>query len=249
MPVHFSNLKQFALSPAHYKQSIDAPFEPTRGMRIGTVVHHLVLGPSNIRPLIKFDGDSRRGKEWTSFKAAHPEKEIVTATEWEEAIPMAEAVLRDPVAAGLLKGARTEIPLEWDDAGIKCATRGVDVIGDGFLADLKTTTCTEPQAWTRHATKLLYHCQMSWYENGAKSNGIDVSRGLKLIGVESSAPYAVTVLNLGEAVRLQGRKSLTIWLERLRTCLENDFWPAYAQSEVEFELPAWMGDDEGGEDE
>jgi hypothetical protein len=240
-PVHFSDLKKFALSPAHFKDSLVRRREYTRAMRVGTVTHHLVLGAHTRRPVIRYDGDRRAGKDWDKFLAEFgPNNEIVTAPEWDDAIPIAQAVLDNPVAARLLVG-RREMPLAWDESGIACATHGIDVVGDGWLADLKTTTCTEPEAWKRHAFKHLYPQQMAFYERAAKAHGIRTDDGLFLIGVEVEPPYAVTCLELSPALVAHGHRSCALWLERLRIARENDFWPGYTQTMVEFDVPAWMG--------
>ncbi len=61
-------------------------------------------------------------------------------------------------------------------------------------------------------------------------------------------PYAVTVMKLTEATIAQGKKSIAIWTEKLRTCRENDHWPSYTQTVVDYELPPWMGEDAIAED-
>lgn len=243
-PVHYSHLRRMALSPAHFQAYATQPREATRAMRVGTCLHQQVLGSRADRPLKVFPGDARRGKDWDKFLDAHQGGfEIVTQPEWNDALGMTAAVQRSDVAMGLLKGARFEVPLAWEDAGIKRATHGIDAIGDGFLVELKSTTCTEPSAFSRHATKLLYHCQMADYEAAAKANGFDTSKGLFIIGVESEPPYAVTVLKLTTATIAQGHKSVALWTEKLRSCRENGHWPAYSQTIVEYELPPWMGDE------
>lgn len=245
--VHFSDLKMMDLSPAHYVAACAEKFEPSRTMRVGTVVHHLVLGPNHIRPLVRYDGE-RKGNAWKAFEAEHPGCEIVTAAEWSDAEPIAAAVIADPQAQRIIEGARREMSLTWESAGIKCATRGIDIVGAGLLADLKKTSCTEPRSWQRHAIKLWYHAQMAWYEEGAKANGLDTSKGLFLIGVEDVAPWAVTCLRLTPPVIAHGRKSITKWMERLRLCRENDHWPTYTQTVVDFELPVWLAEEGGGDE-
>jgi len=245
--VHFSDLKKFALSAAHFRASCEQKIEATRAMRVGTIVHHIVCGPHNARPLVCFDGWERKGNAWKVFEDEHKGKVIVTAAEWADAKPIADAVLSDPVAMKLLANTRREVALKWEDAGIECETDGIDFVGDGYIGDLKTTTCTEPRAFARHAFKLLYHAQIAWLETGAQKNKIDTSKGLFLIGVETDPPHAVTCMRLvPDAIEL-GRRSYSLWLEKLRTARENDHWPAYAQGVVDFELPAWVG--EGDDDE
>lgn len=243
-PVHFSDLRCMALSPAHFKASVAQRWESTKAMRIGTIVHHMALGPHRTKPLKCFDGLERKGNAWKDFAAENPGGELVTMTEWMEAKPIADAVLADPIAGPLIRGGRREVPLKWKDGAIECETDGLDLVGNGFIADLKRTSCTEPGGFARHAAKNLWHCQMAYYRRAAIANGIDVSKDVYLIGVEPEPPYAVTVMRLPEVTLLQGDKSCALWLEKLQMARENDHWPTYTQTIVDFDLPPWMGGDE-----
>ncbi len=241
--VHLSDLKKMALSPAHYKVACETPYEATREMRIGTATHQIILGPRLGRAVVVFDGDRRQGSKWQDFEEEHRGREMLTRPEWAEAELVAKAILANPVVAPYLVG-KKEVALQWNDAGMSCATDGVDVVGDGFLADLKITNSAQPAKFERTAASMLYHAQMAFYETGAKANGIDTSKGLFLLACESKAPWACTVFELNEATIAQGRKSIAIWLERLRTCEENDHWPEYTQTPVVLALPQWMGEDD-----
>jgi exodeoxyribonuclease VIII len=247
--IHFSELKKMALSPLHYKAAIEKATEPTRAMSVGTIAHHIVLGERTDKKLVVYRGGIRRGKEWDAFKAEHDGAEIVTVPEWDEGEAIAKAILADPVAAPFLKG-QHEVPLEWDSAGMKFATRGVDVIGDGFVAELKSTASAEPGRWQRLALNMFYHVQMVMYREGAASRSLVAPDcPLYVIGCESKPPYPVTVLHLTPAMIELAQKTIAIWTERLRSCEENNFWPGYAQSVVEWDCPAWMTPDAVGEDE
>lgn len=249
-PVHFSDLKAIDLSPAHYKASVESVFSSSRDMRVGTIVHELVLGPHKTKPLIRYDGEERKGNRWKEFDAAEKKKapkcEIVTEPEWRDAEPIAAAIMADPVARRLLDGARREVTLQWESGGILCETDGIDIVGRGYIGDLKRTSCTEPEGFSRHAAKHHWHVQIAFYDEAARLNGIDTSKGLYLIGVEPEPPYAVTALRVPpEAVELAQRVYIK-WLERLRISRENDHWPTYTQTIVDFVLPPWMQPD-GGE--
>lgn len=247
--LHFSDLKRMSRSAMHVHHALtSSDREPTRDMRIGTIVHHLVCGPHNRRPLLRFDGERRAGHQWERFKAqASPLAEIVTAPEWAEAEPIALAVLADPVASELIRGSRREVALSWDDAGIACETDGIDGVNDRLRSiwDLKCTHTSEPSEFSRLATRMHYHAQMAWMERGALANKIPTDGGVHLIAVEATAPYPVTVLECVPSVLEAGNRHVTLWLERYRVCRDADAWPGYVQRIVPFELPSW----EGGEDE
>ncbi len=245
---HFSQLKKLALSGKQYLHACNTTSEPTRSMLIGTCVHHMVLGQRpTAKPLVCFPGPARRGKEWDAFALAHAGSEIMTFPEWSEAQEIAEAVLRDPVARERRAGARFETPLRWEEDGLIFSTTGIDILtANAKLGDLKTTTTTFPDAWTRQAFKMLYPQQLAFYRRGARATGLDVSGGLFLLGVETKPPYEVVDLELTEAMIEFADKTVSLWLSKLKTYKESNQWPGYAQSPVPFDVPAWMqhSDDE-----
>ena len=248
---HFSEVKKLALSGKQYIHAVNNPTEATSVMLVGSVVHLLTLGPRpGASPLVCYPGKTRQGKAWTDFEAENVGAEILTAPEWARAEAIADAVKADPLAQARLSGARFEVPLEWDEEGLKCSTSGIDIVtADGALGDLKTTSTTFPDAWTRHAFKMLYPQQMAWYRRGARANGIDCSRGLFLLGVETNAPFEVVDLELTDGMIDFADRTVSLWLEKLRTYKESDQWPGYAQSPVPFDVPSWMHDEDEDADE
>lgn len=245
--VHYSDLKKLALSGRQYLHAVNAPHEPTSAMLIGTIAHLLVLGGRpGAKPIVKYDG-TRRGKEWEAFKAANVGAEIATATEWEAGESIAEAVKADPVARARLVGARLEVPLVWEENGLKFSTSGVDILtADGALGDLKTAPTTFPDAWTRHAFRMLYPQQLAFYRRGARANGIDLPKGLFCLGVESKAPHEVVDLELTEDMIEYADRSVSLWIEKLRVYIDAcpaprsvQDWPGYAQAPIPWPAPAW----------
>lgn len=236
-------------------------------MRIGAAVNLMVLKKTPVQPIAVFPGEARRGEGWKLFESKNPGAEILTQPEWDEALPIGEAVLRDPVAQSLLNGARYEVPLKWSDNGIECETLGIDIVGPGYLADLKVVHNAEPEYLQKHALRMGWHAQLVWYRTGVWEQDVDEVSivhphngsmrreiALHLLCVESSPPHCVTVLTLSPEVIEAGQKCIRAWLERLRVCAESGHYPGYVQSPVVWELPEWMvdfGDDEeasrGGE--
>ena len=247
--VHFSDLKAIADSGVQYIHRLSRRFEPTRAMLIGTGVHHIVLGQRPTSKVARFKGARRAGKEWEAFEAAHPGYDILTQPEWDEAEQIATAVLTDPVAKDFLEGARFEVPLSWEDGGLKCSTTGVDIVQPGRIGDLKTTNTTEIESWQRQAFKFSYHCQMAWYRRGCVANGIDVSRGMFLLGVDTKAPHEVVVLEMSEDLIDLAEKTLSLWMERLKVYIDARQFPGRAQSAIPWTVPAWMRDEEEEDDD
>lgn len=248
---HFSQIKKLALSGRQYLHACNSTFEPTRPMLIGTAVHFLVLGARpGARPIVRFSGERRQGKAWDEFLAANANAEILTAPEWREAEAIAAAVVNDPVARERLVDARFEVPLTWEENGLRFSTSGIDILtAHGAAGDLKTTSTTFPDAWTRHAFKMLYPQQMAFYRRGLRANGIACPGGLFLLGVETKPPFEVVDLELTEAMIDFADRTVSLWLEKLRVYTDSCQWPGYAQAPVPFDVPAWAQSDEEDEDE
>lgn len=234
-PVRFSNLKRIALSPAHYKASltehVDSP-----AMRLGRLVHHLVLGGN---PFVVWEGD-RRGKAWLEFKEANDQAEIATRSEADLAGQIALSVAGSDVAAPFLVGKR-EHAVKWTTMGRACSTMGIDLLGDGFITELKTASCTEPERFRRAALSMGYHAQLAWYRDAAHSLGWAPISDAYIVAVETRAPFAVTVMHLGDRALEEGAKLCRLWFERLLSCEAVDEWPSYVQSVVEFEVEEGFG--------
>jgi hypothetical protein len=245
--VHFSDLKEIEKSPAHYLAAVNRQHESTRHMRVGTVCHEKVLGPRPGKALAHWDGE-RKGNAYKTFAAEHHDAEIVTTSENDDGTELARAVLADPIFQSL-GPFRREAAITWTDAGILCATDGIDMLGTDWLGELKTCRCAQPAAFSRAAASMYYHAQIAFYLGGAVSCGLlsESARAL-IVAVESTDPYPVTTLSLSSRDLLEGRKLVVKWLERLRQCEAENHWPGYAQSIVPFEMAVWGLDEEEGEE-
>lgn len=228
--IHFSRLRLMAKSPAHYKAADEFPREDTLAMRIGRLIHAMVLGGT----YHVWDG-TRRGKAWDEFEVAHLGEEIVTRSEVETAEPVAAAVIAHFGASALLDGDR-ERRVEWALAGRSCAGR-LDVLGAGFITDLKTTTNAEPGWFTRHAIGMGYHAQLAWYRDGVEAAGLPMPERVYVVAVETKPPYVVTPLELTDRAIDMGRRTYRLWFERLLVCEKSDFWPGYVQGVAPFDVP------------
>jgi PDDEXK-like domain of unknown function (DUF3799) len=231
-PLHFSMLKTIAESPAHFRHACDVPISATAAMRLGTLVHWFLLGGPHT-PII-FQGKARRGPIWDVFERAHRGKEIYTLAEYERAEPIAEAVRNHPLYPEWIEGGDHEIALEWEMGGYQFATRGVDILQrrTDTLVDFKTARSTEPEQLDAQSRRLHYPEQIACYDEACRQNGFEPSRHA-IFAVETRPPYPCTVLVIPPSVLDQARKTVALWLERLRGCVLADFWPGYVQSPVE----------------
>jgi len=226
-PVRWSNLKELRRSPAHYAYSLTAPRKETPAMRLGTAVHRLVLGGE---ALPVYDG-TRRGKEWDAFKAQHDDgATIITADEAETAQNIADAVMANEHAARVLTGDH-ERRIQWEIAGRACVGTP-DVIGVGFLSDLKTTVDSSPARLPFQARRMGYHAQLAWYRSGYGAfTGLDTSEfDLYVVAVESKPPHPVTVFQLTPSAIEMGERTWRSCFEQLLVCEASDSWPGYTSA-------------------
>jgi hypothetical protein len=233
-PVRFSHLKHMGTSPAHYRASLTSTHE-TPAMRLGTLVHAMVLGRTG--GLAVYEG-TRRGKAWDEFRAANDGTLIVTASERDAAQPIADAVATDPHAAQLLtKPGLFEHRIEWMRAGRACAGTP-DFFNATTIVDLKTCATADPRRWTGRfgeIRKRSYHSQLAWYADGIEAAGMPKPREAYLIAVETRAPFPVVVYRIEGSELEAGRRQYSAWWEALRVCEEANHWPGYAQHVVSVE--------------
>lgn len=250
VPVRYSTLKHVGRSPAHYRYAIENPREDSGPLRIGRLVHWHVLGAmpdDEDGRVVVYEGE-RRGNAWKEFAAANEGAEIVTPKEWDVALPIAEAVQRNALAAQLLDGTVREHRIQWAIAGRAMSSRPDAYRPGGPLIDLKTTNDASPAAFSRMVHKFAYHAQAALYQDALRSIGVETT-GAYLIAVETKAPHPVTVFELTRAMLDHGRRMYRGWLETLRTCEDSDQWPEYAQTVVQCDIPEWFAVESDGEEE
>lgn len=245
-PIRYSHLRAISRSPLHYRHACEGYRDPTPAMRLGTIVHGLVLGGDGA-PVI-YEGE-RRGKAWKDFEAAHAGREIVTSNEVARAVPVADAVMADRVAGPLLRaeGARREETLSWSMDGLPC--QGTPDSFDpetGVLLDLKTCADASPRKFASHAWSYSYHAQLAWYANALTLAGHTVRECL-LVAVETSAPFGVTVHRMSPRALEEGTRAWRAWWEQLRICITADQWPGYSESICTLDVPAWLEEDDGAD--
>ena len=246
---HFSQIKKLALSGKQYIHAVNTEFTPTAAMLLGTAVHAIVLGERPGKPVVVYPGKTRQGKAWEEFALEHRGRDVVTAAEWTRAEEVANAVMADPLARAYLDGARKEVPLSWEDGGVKCSTSGIDIMPEGMIGDLKTTTTVEPDAMRRQIRRMHYAEQLVFYKRGCVANGIDVSKGLFLLCAEVKPPFEVVPFELTERRIELAEKTVSLWMEKLRTYRDANQWPGYTQSPIPLDVEAWEVDEEDVDDE
>jgi hypothetical protein len=240
--VNWSTLREMEKSGAHYRHRLTTPRNDTPAMRFGRAVHTAVLEPDRF-PLecVVWDGGDRRGNAWKEFAAFHCDSTILKEDEYATCLAVRDAVRSHPAAAPLLVG-DSEIVLEWTDpdTGLACKAR-LDKAHDGCAVDLKTTTTTDPGEFGRTSGRLLYHCQLAFYQRGLRECGMAGAESVpRVIAVEVAPPYDVVVFALAADAFMTGEMLVGDLLHHVASCRERNEWPGRFANEQELYLPPWM---------
>jgi hypothetical protein len=232
-------------SPAHYRHRVTTPKEKTRAMTVGALADAMILGG---RDWAQYPGKVRSGREWELFQASHAGYVIGIASEINESNDIATAVRADETAQSLLSAPdlQRQTCHQWSAFGLECSCGvpgergGIDAhsLEKRILVDLKVTVSAEPDKLMRHAYERMWHAQLAWYLEAMP--GLSAMWTAYLLCVEATAPHCVTVLRVPESILTDGRKSLTLWAEKLRASEESGRWPGYTDSVVEMTRPAWI---------
>lgn len=198
-------------------------------MRFGKLTHHQLLGGGKV---VVYEKD-RRGNAWKDFKKAHEGEFIVTQDEHDRSLWAAEALLNHRRAAELLDGEH-EREIDWSFGGRKCQSH-LDVLGKGFVTELKTSTTVNPDRFRHLALRMAYHAQCGFYELAARSLGRAIE-STHIVAVEVNEPFDVVVYDVTPHALAEGQKLCRLWMERLRVCEESDAWPGHCQSSVALDV-------------
>lgn len=231
-PVHWSNLRHMMRSPKHYRSSILEPKPQTPAMRLGALVHGIVLGHSDAFAV--FDGE-RRSKKWDAFRDEHVAHgvaldRIFTTAEVGRAERCADAIARHPRAAYWLRDCRTELPVTWTMGRRVCATRGIDALGRAIV-ELKTTTNASASSFGWRAKSMGYMGQLAFYAYAARSIGADPLEHV-IIAAETAPPFDVTTHVLSMRAKDMWQRTVVALLERLQVCEESGEWPGCSDADL-----------------
>lgn len=234
-PVRFSHLRAYGRSAMHGAFARTRPeLPPTDAMQLGSAVDALLFGHKKV---YGWEGKVRRGKEWDEFKAAHEDGIILPNKAFYVARNMADALQSCRVAEPFLKGAfQKTILFRWN--GLDCRATP-DVIGNGFLTELKTSMCSDPNRFPWHARSLAYHAQMKMQEiavHSAKLSEAPIMDHI-IVCIESKEPYPIQVFRLTEKALQEGEKCLIAWSERLKIAEQSSSYPPYTTCIMPLDVP------------
>ncbi len=249
--VGHSGLVRIMRSPAHYREYVTNPPEPTPAMQLGTAFHVALLEPGIFGETFvvapKFDRRTKDGKaEAEAWEAENAGKTALTAEQMAAIEQMVASVKQHAGASMLLGCGLAEMSAFWIDqeTGIECKCRpdflamaGETITG---IVDVKTCCDASADGFARAIATLGYDVQAAFYQDVLKAlTGRTIP--FYFIAVEKEAPYAVAAYKASDDVIEVGRAKYRGALQLLKWCRHRGSWPSYQPNgEIEtINLPRW----------
>lgn len=253
--LNFSMAKWLLRSPAHFKAAQDEEREETEAMRIGTLVHAMVLEGKDLRDIyaIKPEGMSFSTKEGKAWRDAQT-LPILTQDAADGIPRIAEAIARNPDAAAALHGCPVrERGITFQMRGMACKAL-LDCSGtDGnswAIGDLKTAADASPREFARQAYKMHLDMQAAWYSDGlAAVEGLETPPWFFWIVAEKKSPFFNVLYQPDARMMESGRAKMAKALSRYIRCMETGEWPLPLTGIQTLELPHYAVIEEREEEE
>lgn len=249
--VGHSALVRIMRSPAHYREYVANPPEPTPAMQLGTAFHTALLEPDRFGESFvmapKFDRRTKEGKAAAeAWETENAGKMALTAEQMAAIRSMASSVRCHAGADKLLSQGLAEMSGFWIDleSGVECKCRPDFLVMDGDkvsgIVDVKTCSDAGADGFARAIATLGYDVQAAFYQDGLNALA-GRSIPFYFIAVEKEPPYAVATYSAGIDVIEVGRAKYRGALQLLKWCRARDTWPGYQPNgEIEpIKLPRW----------
>lgn len=212
---------------------------------VGTVAHALLLEGDRSR-VVTIEADSFQSKAARALRdeALLSGKLPVLAermADVDAAVEAARAQLAVTELPDLFTGGHAERTMIWQDGGVWYRSRPDWISADGtVLADLKTTSTAEPDAWARGP--LLgyeFDLQATLALCGADALLGSAERTFIFVVLEVTPPYGLSLVGLTPAYRTFAASKLDRAAAIWRECLATSHWPGYPTRVAWAEPPSW----------
>lgn len=242
--VRASLLKEILRSPAHARELMMHPKEPTPQMELGIAVHSAILEPDTFEKYIaapKFDKRTKEGKAAAAdFESSNAGRIPIDEEKYKILEGCVKSVYAHASAGSILSDGRTELTVQWRDGefDLMCKARP-DLYKEGLCVDVKTTSDASPEGFSRQIANLRYHVQAFHYLRGLTAATGTTHETFLIVAVETKAPFAVATYQLDfgtlEKAEAMWRKAMGLYAQ----CITLNEWPAYSENIQQIGLPAW----------
>lgn len=242
--------------PARLPVYLRQEFEETAAMRMGTIIHAMILEPDVLPPAIAvkpevYTDDKGVEKKWTRAARSCKEWEdsqkasgrlLLSSSEWERTQGCVDAIRRHP-SSWLFDHGQAEVSVFTRSFGPLTKYRP-DFVPDGanIILDIKKVSegMSEPNAFAKLAVDRGYHRQAESYRRGWNEETGECRTHVVFVVVEDVAPYLVSFVTLGPKTMQAGWDDYLARLRLYEECLNTGLWPGRSTAVVEVEAKEWQ---------
>lgn len=225
--------------------------ESTKATDNGSLIHSLLLGRGVDVEIINADNFRTRTAQDQREEAIAAGKLPVLARQFLAIEAAAVAVSRTLASLNIDLTGQSEVAIEWYEQGelAPVVCRGMFdhlIVDQARIIDLKTIRSAHPRMCGRHALEFGYDLQYAAYTSALSKLRPDLAGRVEMhfIFIELEPPYAVTPACLDGMLKEVGHQRWTRAVRTWERCMATDSWPAYADSIVTLEAPAWAVNEE-----
>lgn len=240
----------------------------TPNMKLGRLVHTLVLEPHTFSDLYFHDRPDKLKREieaenpnvskkeidrlWAMekyerelFIANNSDKELIADDLLEQATGMADSIKSQPLFQKMMEKGdhHIEDSIMWVDEETGATFRSRPDYYNAFcIIDIKTTKDASPEAFSRSVYQYGYHRQGAMAIDGLNATaggGFNNWDSVVIFVVESEEPYLSAVYLLCDQAIELGRQQYKKGGLIYKDSLENDTWKGYSEQIVELDIPYW----------
>lgn len=153
-----SSIKLLSKDPKKYLASIGGESQHKSAFDFGSLFHWYILEPHVYEKQVFLDVPRRAGKEWKEALSEHGR--VFLQSDKDKVEEVAEAFLSCSKVSHILETSTPEVPMVGTIGG-HCFRAKADILGDGYIADLKT--CQNIKWFKSDAWKFGYAAQVYIY--------------------------------------------------------------------------------------
>lgn len=246
-----SMLKEFSKSPRHYfckyiEKSIEQ--KESESMRIGTLVHAMLLQPDKQHMFPVFDGEKRTNEQKAKYAEMQNEAcknggFVVRRDEYDVACAMVESV-KSTSTWGIIEShlQLTEAPLEWtcEHTDLLCKGRIDGLVGKEdkqLVVEIKTTADASFEGFSKSIFNFGYDLQAAHYMQAVATHIGKSPDSFLFVLVENKAPYLTAFYELGAETIYSANAARIALMKRFKECRDKNEWPGYSEEIKEINIP------------
>lgn len=247
-----TDIKALRHSGLHYQAYLKDEIEQSGQMRLGSLVHCLILTPDKLKDDVHVGNyNTRRGKDFEAACRDGGDKLICNQEELDRASEIADAFRAQAIDHPFFNGERFKllegykehsIFVDCPETGLLLKARPDVLTTTGVITDIKTTDDASPDGFQKSIAKFGYHISAAHYidvVSKAQIEGIAPVTEFCFVAIETSPPYAMATYFLSVDALQAGAEEIQIAIENYKKGKQSGVWEGYKKDLVEIGLPGW----------